>query len=101
MMPVDYVIIGSRVRRRRKELGLTQEQLAEMAAISAPFLGHIERGTRKASIETLVRIGEALDVCLCELIPMRHSGSCEDAYKSLVDDVLRLILARTGRELPD
>ena len=101
MMPVDYVIIGSRVRRRRKELGLTQEQLSEMAAISTPFLGHIERGTRKASIETLVRIGEALDVCLCELIPMRHSGNCEDAYESLVDDVLRLILARIGRELPD
>ena len=33
MTPVDYVIIGSRVRRRRKESGLTQEQLAEMAAI--------------------------------------------------------------------
>lgn len=42
MMPVDYVIIGSQVRRRRKEFGLTQEQLAEMAAISTPFLGHIE-----------------------------------------------------------
>lgn len=42
MKPVDYVIIGSQVHRRRKELGLTQEQLSEMAAISTPFLGHIE-----------------------------------------------------------
>lgn len=76
MMPEDYVIIGSRVRRRRKELGLTQEQLAEMAAISTPFLGHIERGTRKCSVETLVHIAEALDVCICRLIPQTHT--CTD-----------------------
>ena len=96
MTPVDYVIIGSRVRRRRKESGLTQEQLAEMAAISTPFLGHIERGTRKPSVETLARLTEALNVCLCELIPMRHVTGQEGEYKLLVSDILELIQTRTG-----
>ena len=41
---------------------MTQEQLAEQAGISLSFLGHIERGTRKASLDTLVGIANALKI---------------------------------------
>ena len=41
---------------------MTQEQLAEMTGISASFLGHIERGSRVASIDTLVALCNALNV---------------------------------------
>ena len=97
MTPVDYVIIGSRVRRRRKESGLTQEQLAEMAAISTPFLGHIERGTRKCSVETLVHIAGALDVCICRLIPQTHTCSATDENALLIDEIKALIISRTEK----
>ncbi len=54
--PVDYEDIGERIRRLRRDLGLTQEEMAEKIGISPSFLGHIERGTRVASLETLVAI---------------------------------------------
>ena len=59
---MDYVALGKRVRSQRKLLGMTQEELAEHAGISSSFMGHIERGTRKMSIDTLVRIADALEL---------------------------------------
>jgi len=58
---MNYKTMGFRIRMLRKELNMTQEQLAEQAAVSASFLGHIERGTRIASLETLVAICTALN----------------------------------------
>ena len=61
-MSVDYRSIGGRIKQRRRAAGMTQEQLAEKVGISASFLGHIERGTRVASLETLVAICNTLNV---------------------------------------
>lgn len=57
-----YEDLGKRVKQQRKLAHLTQEKLAEKAGISFAFVGHIERGTRKASVETLVKIANALKV---------------------------------------
>lgn len=59
---MDYRDLGNRVRTVRRQQSLTQEQLAEKIGISASFLGHIERGTRVASLETLVAICNTLNV---------------------------------------
>ena len=59
---MDYIKLGSRIREYRKKLHWTQEQLSEIAGISLSFLGHIERGSRKASLETIVAICNALNV---------------------------------------
>lgn len=59
---VDYTDFGHRVRTLRRKLSLTQEELAEQVGISASFMGHIERGTRIASLETLVALCNTLKV---------------------------------------
>lgn len=59
---MDYAAIGERVRIRRKALGITQENLAEKIDVSTSFIGHIERGTRKLSVETLYSLCVALGV---------------------------------------
>lgn len=65
---VDYKDLGHRVRTLRRMRDLTQEELAEKLDISASFLGHIERGTRVASLETLVALCNALKVSPQELL---------------------------------
>lgn len=57
-----YDKLGERIRQQRVLANLTQERLAERAGISLSFLGHIERGSRKASLETIVNISNALKV---------------------------------------
>ena len=57
---IDYKDLGSRIRELRRRQSMTQEELAEKAGVSASFMGHIERGTRVASLETLVSLCNAL-----------------------------------------
>ena len=59
---MDYVSLGRRINKRRRELHMTQEQLGEKLKLSTSFVGHIERGTRKASLETLITLCNILDV---------------------------------------
>ena len=60
-MDMNYKDLGRRIRMLRQKQHMTQEQLAERIDMSASFLGHIERGTRVASLETLVKICNVLD----------------------------------------
>lgn len=59
---MNYKDMGLKIRQARRQDSLTQEQLAEMTGISTSFLGHIERGSRIASLETLVALCNALQV---------------------------------------
>lgn len=51
---LDYRAIGSRVRELRLQHKMTQEYLAELVDISPSFIGHIERGEKKPSLETII-----------------------------------------------
>ena len=53
---------------------MTQEGLAERVEISASFMGHIERGSRKMSVDTLCRIAHALD---CSADNLLGTGNVE------------------------
>lgn len=56
--------MGKQIRTMRTKKGLTQAQLAEQVDLSGTFISAIERGARKASLETIAKIGNALDVPL-------------------------------------
>ena len=49
---LDHKAIGQRIRLRRLELNLSQEELAEIVGISPSFVGAIERGEKSATIDT-------------------------------------------------
>lgn len=44
--------------------GLTQQELADLAGISKPYLSQIESGKRQGTVETLTAIAQAIDVPL-------------------------------------
>ncbi|MBQ7848452.1 MAG: helix-turn-helix transcriptional regulator [Clostridia bacterium] len=71
---MDYQALGQRIRTRRRAQQLTQEALAERVGISASFLGHIERGTRVLSVETLLSFCQALAATPDELLGMEHTA---------------------------
>lgn len=65
---IDYTALGARIRNARKSKRITQEQLGEVCSLSAAHIGHIERGTRIPSLETIFRIAEALDISIDSLV---------------------------------
>ena len=54
--------IGNRIRISRENAGLTQEELAEKLNLSAQFISTIERGVAGASLATIIRLCEVLNV---------------------------------------
>src|SRR5215218_3239076 len=60
-----FAQIADRVAERRKELGLSQAELAELVATTQSAIARLESGGRPPRIDTLLRIADALD---CELI---------------------------------
>ena len=60
-MKLDYKEIGRRIAHRRKQLGLKQATVEEMADIGEKYLSCIERATSTPSTEVLMRLAIALD----------------------------------------
>jgi transcriptional regulator with XRE-family HTH domain len=56
------VPLGDRIRVRRKELRLSQSDLAERTGMTASFISQVERGVTSPSIDSLYKISQALDV---------------------------------------
>lgn len=63
-----YDRIARRVREERKKHALSLEDLAERSDLTASFIGQIERGERKLSVDALDRIAQALDVSAGSLL---------------------------------
>ena len=60
-MNLDYKMIGKNIARRRKELGLKQAKVEEMADLGCKYLSNIERGISIPSTEVVMRLAVALD----------------------------------------
>lgn len=60
-------ILAKNIRKRRKELGITQIKLAELADISEPYMNDIERCQTWISDKTLAKLAWALNLELHEL----------------------------------
>jgi len=52
----------------REYRSVSQQNLAQVAEISAPYLSQIETGKRKGSVEVLSAIAQALDISLDDLV---------------------------------
>lgn len=65
MMPSKFPelrVFGQRVRARRSELGLSQEELASRADLHRTYISSLEQGRRNVAIHNIVRLAEALEV---------------------------------------
>ena len=62
MRYVDYTEIGQKIKLSRIENEMSQETLASKCNISTSFMGHIERGTRKMSLETFLALCSELNL---------------------------------------
>lgn len=65
---MDYVKLGRSIRHARFARHWPQARLAQEAGISLSFLGRIERGSRKTSLETVYKIAQILGLSLDEIL---------------------------------
>jgi XRE family transcriptional regulator, regulator of sulfur utilization len=65
---IDLGELGARVQSLRRDRGLTLQELAGAAAVSASMLSSVERGRKAPTVVVLARIADGLGVPLGELI---------------------------------
>jgi transcriptional regulator with XRE-family HTH domain len=58
---------GKAMRRRRRELDLSQEELAERADLHRTYVSSIERGERNPSLENIEKLAKALGISIARL----------------------------------
>ena len=76
--------VGWRIKMLRESRHYTREQLAELAEISAKFLGEIENGRKGCSARILYRIALALDVDADYLLTGRYAAAETGEFQHLV-----------------
>ena len=106
MQKEQFITMGRRIRLRRKELGLTQNKLAELLKVSNNHLSAIENGREKPSLEKFVILCELLKTTPdFLLLGILHSGNvsqnisdnlrlCDTEDIKLAEQIVELLVAR-------
>ncbi|MDE6725092.1 MAG: helix-turn-helix domain-containing protein [Ruminiclostridium sp.] len=91
MYYVDYKKLGERIAARRRELGLKQWQVNDMAGLSDKYLSNIERASSVPSVDVLMRLCSALDTTPDALLLGASSAENEgDCVKSAVSKISKM-----------
>lgn len=68
MKELNYQKIGERLRKLRKYMGLTQEQVAEILNIGRDAVLRIEKGERKIDLNELMNFSKLYNISMDELM---------------------------------
>jgi transcriptional regulator with XRE-family HTH domain len=60
-MKIDYKVLGERISKRRKVLNMTQDDVAEITGLSNNHISNIENSHSIPSLDTLMKVCEAID----------------------------------------
>lgn len=86
---MEKALLGKRIREARSEQNLTQQELAEKAGICGMYLGEIERGVKMPSMNSFIKIIEALNISADYVLRDEVSSGweyvCDDIARKLQD----------------
>ena len=66
-MSLDYAF-GVAIKRRRGNLGISQEELAHRASLHRTYVSLLERGQRTATLDTIIKLAQALRTTGADLL---------------------------------
>lgn len=65
---INYAQLGKRIKQHRMKAKITQEALADQIDVATSTIAHAEAGTSKPSLPLLIKIANALNVTLEQLL---------------------------------
>jgi predicted transcriptional regulator/transcriptional regulator with XRE-family HTH domain len=87
--PERKLFLGPRLRRLRRELGLTQTRMAEDLGVSPSYLNHLERNQRPVTAQVLLHLAEAYDIDIRSLSADHESAGAQDLTEVFADPMFR------------
>ena len=94
-MSTDSIMVNERVRLYSVSSELSQAALAEKADLHTTYIGQIERGEKNPTIETLLKIANALDLSPELFFTHLSSG---DETKSTAEECYQLLLGLSSQD---
>ena len=92
-MNIDYKLIGERIKKVRKECGMTQENLAEKLDVSIGYVSQVERGITKISLDLLCAVSTVL-ICNVAALVSESAINSEDYMEGEILNELRKLDGR-------
>ncbi len=68
MLQTNFILLGQRIRAIRIKKGISQMELAERIERSAAYMSYVETAYKFCSLDTLVRVANALNVSTDDLL---------------------------------
>src|SRR5690606_774573 len=94
-------LVGSKIRDLRKQKGLSQEQLGEIAGFHFSYIGGIERAEKNISLLNLAKIADALDTEVYELFSYTRSVKASNHTGSKEEEINKILELLSSRNLND
>lgn len=79
-----FIVVGENVKHYRNLIGISQETLAEKSGITYQYIGKIERGIAKPTIEVLNAIAEAMNIGVFELFNIKENKETNNTDQKLL-----------------
>ena len=89
LAPERKLFLGMRLKRLRRDLGLTQSRMAEDLAISPSYLNHLERNQRPLTAQVLLRLAQTYDIDVRSLSSDNDAAGARDLAEVLADPLFR------------
>ena len=68
MKPINFGLVGIRIRNQWRKLHITQAELAEALNVSIPYISQVENGRKRPSLSTITQLSENLDLSVDYLL---------------------------------
>ncbi len=89
------LFLGPRLRRLRRDMGLTQTRMAEDLGVSPSYLNYLERNQRPVTAQVLLRLADAYDIDIRSLSSDQEAADVRDLSEIFADPLFRdLAVAR-------
>ena len=87
--PDRKLFLGARLKRLRRDLGLTQTRMAEDLGVSPSYLNHLERNQRPVTAQVLLRLAETYDIDVRTLSSDQEAADARDLGEVFADPLFR------------
>lgn len=91
---INQISFGNKIKKARKELGLTQFELAEKINVSQNFLGDIERGIKLPSLPKLILLSNTLKLSLDSMFSDSLNNDLEEPEEIYYTDKQLLVMKK-------
>ncbi|HEX3406912.1 MAG TPA: short-chain fatty acyl-CoA regulator family protein [Caulobacteraceae bacterium] len=87
--PDRKLFLGPRLRRLRRDMGLTQTRMAEDLGVSPSYLNYLERNQRPVTAQVLLRLAETYDIDIRNLSSDQEAADARDLTEVFADPLFR------------